>query len=450
MVGGAAALWGLALGLRPLSDNSALTHLATGRLILSDGIPRRDPFSFTAAGEPWTVYSWLASVLMALAERAAGLNGIQLGRAGLTLALGALVWVLTRPAGVLAGRILTVAPVLAVGTNSWTERPLLIALALFAVLVLLAERDEATPWVVVPLMWVWVNVHGSFPLGLVYLAVRVAGRRLDGTPPGRLTRLLAMAALGTLAGAVNPLGPRLLVFPIELLGRHDLLERVQEWRSPNFSRPQNLALLGMLMLALLLCSRRRSYEDGVVAVVFGAAACIAIRNAPAATIVLAPVLARGLSRLGAVRGEGRSGATALGAVGLVAVGAVLVGTALGGEPYDLQRYPVAQVRWMEAEGLFDRRVAAQDFVGNFLIARQGKDANVFFDDRFDMYPPQVVRDSIDLLDGREGWQERLDRYGVDVVLWQRSRPLAGYLTLDPGWEILRRDPDWIVAARTGG
>ncbi|MFP5377842.1 MAG: hypothetical protein ACLGIO_13825 [Acidimicrobiia bacterium] len=447
MVGGATALWGLAIGLRPLGDNSALTHLATGRLILSDGIPRSDPFSFTAAGEPWTVYSWLASTLMALAERAGGGNAIQLGRAGLTCGLAVLAWVLSRPAGVLAGRILAVAPVLVVGTSAWTERPLLFSLVIMAVVVLLAERDQAPPWLVLPVMWVWVNVHGSFPLGLVYLGARLAGRRIDRAPPGGLPRLAALAGAGALLGALNPLGAKLLVFPLELLSRNDLLSRVSEWRSPNFSRPPNLALLGMILLALLLCSRRRSFEDGLPAVVFGAAAAIAVRNAPLATIVLLPVLARGLSGLGTVRGEGRSGLTATGAAGVAAVGAVLVVTALQQPAYDLGKYPVRQVRWMEEQGLFERRVATEDFVGNYLIAEQGADAEVFFDDRFDMYPPPVIRDSIALLDGREGWQERLDRYGVDVVLWQRSRPLAGLLALDPGWEVVRRDKGWLVAVR---
>ena len=447
MAGGAAALWGLAIGLRPLGDNSALTHLATGRLILSEGIPRHDPFSFTAPGEPWTVYSWLASTLMALAERAGGANGIQLGRAALTCGLALLVWILTRPAEVLAGRIIAVAGVLVVGTSAWTERPLLISLVLMAVLVLAAERENASPWLIVPVMWVWVNVHGSFPLALVYLAVRLVGRRVDGAPLGRLPRLLGVAVAGTLAGAVNPLGARLLVFPFELLGRHDVLERVQEWRSPNFSRPPNLALLGMLLLALLLCSRRRSFEDGFVAVVFGGAACLAVRNAPLATIVLAPVLARGLSGLGSVRGEARNGRMAVAGIALAVVGVVLVATSLQDPAYDLRKYPVSQVQWMEAEGLLSRRVATQDFVGNFLIARRGADANVFFDDRFDMYPSRVIRDSVALLDGREGWQDRLDRYDVEVVLWQRSRPLTGLLGLDPGWEVVRRDKEWIVAVR---
>ena len=447
MVGGAAALWGLAVGLRPMGDNSALTHLATGRLVLDEGIPRRDPFSFTAAGEPWVVYSWLASTGMALAEKAAGANGIQLARAALTCALAVLAWRLTRPAGSLAGRIIAVTVVLVVGTSAWSERPLLPALVFMAVLVLMAESDRGSPWLLAPVMWLWVNVHGSFPLGLVYLVVRLLGRRIDGNPPGRLPALLGAAMVGTLAGGINPLGPRLLVFPLELLGRHDLLERVTEWRSPNFSRPPNLALLAGLLLALFLCSRRRSFEDGLVALVFGAAACLAVRNSPVATLVITPVLARGLAGLGTIRGEGRSGFTGVAAASLAVVAVVVTASALQGPEYDLDKYPVGQVAWMEDRGLFDRRVAAQDFVGNFLIVRHGEDANVFFDDRFDMYPRPVIKDAVALLDGREGWQRRLDTYGVDVVLWQRSQPLAGLVALDDGWRVMKRDPGWIVAVR---
>lgn len=450
MAGGAAALWGLAIGLRPLGDNSALTHLATGQLIIQDwAIPRRDPFSFTAAGEPWTVYSWLASTAMALVDRAWGGNGIQVWRAAMTCALAVVAWRLTRPAGALAGRVISVAMVLAVGTSAWTERPLLVALLLMALTVLMAERQAQRTWPVAVVMWVWVNVHGSFPFGLVYLGVRLLGRRLDRTPPGRLPSLFGMAVVGTLAGGLNPLGPKLLIFPIELLGRHDLLERVVEWRSPNFSRPPNLALLAGLLLALLLSSRRRSFEDALPAALFGAAACFAVRNSPLATLVLTPVLARGLEGLGTITGERRSPATAVAGLALAGVAATIVVVALQAPAYDLQKYPVAQVDWMERQGILDQRVATEDFVGNYLIARQGRDANVFFDDRFDMYPRTVVTDSLALLDGKEGWQRRLEAYRIDAVLWQRSRPLAGLLALDPGWRVVRKDKGWVVAVRAG-
>ena len=74
----------LRIGLQPLVDNSFLTHLSTGRLILDHGaIPRHDPYSWTAHGDPWTVQSWGASVVYAGLERWFGLAGIRVFNAGL-------------------------------------------------------------------------------------------------------------------------------------------------------------------------------------------------------------------------------------------------------------------------------------------------------------------------------------------------------------------------------
>ncbi len=450
VVGGAAALWGLAIGLQPLGDNSALTHLATGRLILEQGVPRRDPFSFTATDHPWTVPSWLASVGMALAERVNEGHGVLLARAVVTTALAVLAWRLTRPAGTLAGRIIAVGVVLSLGSGAWPERPLLLGLLFLAVVAVVVEGDRGSPWLVAPVMWLWVNVHGSFPLGLVYLGVRLVGRRLDRRPLGRLPTIALAAVAGTLAGAVNPAGFKLLVFPFYLLGRHDLLARVVEWRSPTFSETPNLVFLAALLLALTLAGRRRSWEDGLVAAVFGAAACLGQRNLTLATVAITPVLARGLADLGSVNGMQRNRATAVAGMALCAVAGLLVMTALQQNAYDLRAYPVRQLEWMERRGLLDGRVATQDFVGNLRTAREGPGRHVFFDDRYDMYPRTVIEDTTALLDGSEGWQRRLDRYRVDTVLWERSMPLAGLLALDPDWRIIRRDTRWIVAVRRPG
>ena len=436
----------MSIGLRPLGDNSALTHLATGRLILDDGIPRHDPFSFTAAGEPWTVQSWLAAAGMALADRVGGAEGIQLAHAALTACLAVLAWRLTRPCSALVGRILVASVVMVIGNHAWTERPLLVALVLLAALIIIVE-EEGSPWVAGGLMWVWVNVHGTFPLALVYLGVRLVGRRIDGRPLGRLPSLCGAAAAGVLAGAISPLGPRLLIAPIELLGRHELLQRVREWRSPDFSSPENLLVLGGVLLALHTAGRRRSAEDGLTVAVFGAAACLAVRNLAPATLVLVPVLARALNGLGAVRGERRGVVTGAAAALLAVVAGAVTVAALRGPAYDLDRYPVEHLDWMEERGLLDERVATQDFVGNLIVARRGARANVFFDDRFDLYPRQVIDDALALLDGKEGWQDRLERYGIEAVLWQRSRPLSVLVGSDRGWRVVRRDEGWVLAVR---
>ena len=64
-----------------------------------------------------------------------------------------------------------------------------------------------------PIVWVWVNSHGSFPLGMLWLVLVTAGAWID----RRRISLLYMVAfgLGLVAAAINPLGPKLLVFPVD-------------------------------------------------------------------------------------------------------------------------------------------------------------------------------------------------------------------------------------------
>ena len=115
---------------------------------------------------------------------------------------------LTRPARQLAGRILAGGALLAVGTGYWSSRPLLIALVLFAVLVVMVETDQGPPWALVPLMWVWLNVHGSWPLGLAYLVLRMIGparRRRRAGPAAPAVRRSAPSAPRW--AWLNPIGP---------------------------------------------------------------------------------------------------------------------------------------------------------------------------------------------------------------------------------------------------
>ncbi|MFN2504962.1 MAG: hypothetical protein ABR540_12195, partial [Acidimicrobiales bacterium] len=94
------------------------------------------------------------------------------------------------------------------------------------------------------------------------------------------------------------------------------------------------------------------------------------------------------------------------------------------------------------------RLAHQDVVGNYLSFRFGRRARIFVDDRVDMYPVRIPKDYISLLRGRPGSQEILDRYRVDVVLWQTDRPLAHVLELNANWRTVYRDDDgWVVFRR---
>jgi len=92
-------------------------------------------------------------------------------------------------------------------------------------------------------------------------------------------------------------------------------------------------------------------------------------------------------------------------------------------------------------------VAAQDIVGCYLILRDGRDADVFVDDRFDMYPVRVSNDLESLLRGRRDSLAILDRYRIDAVLWDAQQPLATILDEHPDWRTAHTRDDWLVFVR---
>ena len=286
--------------------------------------------------------------------------------------LAGLVWFLSRPARSLAGRIAVTAVVLLVGTGYWSPRPLLIGLILLALLIASTETQWGSPWLMVPIMWLWLNVHGSWPLGVGYLVVRLVGRRLDHRPLGQLPRRIATAVAGCALGLLNPFGWRLVAYPLVVITKHPAFAHIVEWQSPSFSDPVNVVfLVGALGAFVLLVARSGSTEDALVVAVFTSAALLASRNVPVAALVLTPVLARGLTGLGTVTGTRRGVVPAVALAAVVVVGALLVTGAVRNPAWNLTEYPVAEVSWMQSHHLIPGRVATPDFVGNYLELRYG-------------------------------------------------------------------------------
>ena len=447
-VGAVVVAIGAYLGAEPLTDNSFFTHLATGRLILAEGIPRTDPYSFTAAGEAWVVQSWLASLWYGLADRAAGLLGVRVLVAATTALVALAMWALTRPARGLVARFGICVVGLFVGGAMWGPRPLMFGLLLLGVTLLVAERRLPVP-LLLPAFWLWVNLHGSFPLGLLALVCLSVGSRLDGERRPAELLPLAWAAGGTLLGALNPLGPILLAFPVDLVGRQEVLSSIVEWQSPSFDTTYGRVFLVVVALSIAALVRRPSWRGAVPFVVFMAAALVATRNIPVATLVAVPVMARGAEGLGTLTGvrPSRAATAVLGAVLLV--GSVLVVGRLSEPDVDLRAYPVDAVAWLDGRGLLEpgTRTVSSDAVGNYLELLLGDRAAVFVDDRVDMYPTAVVEDELTLVSGGPEWRAVLDRWNAEVVLWKRATVLDQLLAEDDGWRLGYTDDSWVVYER---
>ena len=166
-------MFALVLFLTPILDDSdTYWQIRTGEWILTHLTnPYTDPFSLTAGVRPWFAHEWLAESLMALAYRAGGIAGVMVLAAAATGLTAAILMHHLRRflPGIYA--MLGVIVALANAAPSMLARPHLLAwpcLALWCGGLINARANRTAPsfWLL-PVMLLWVNLHGSFMIGLL-------------------------------------------------------------------------------------------------------------------------------------------------------------------------------------------------------------------------------------------------------------------------------------------
>jgi hypothetical protein len=421
-------------------------------------IPHEDIYSFTAAGTHWVVQSWLAELAYGLFDRAFGALGVRVLGAvtGALIAAFAYRLALRLSGDRLRAFWLTLGAI-AASFTLWSERPLFLGILALVGLLWLVEVPDSPfggrPLVALPaLMWLWINVHGTFALGFTYVGLHLLGRWAEGAPPwsGRERDILRATLLALAVCLVNPFGPALLVFPLELLRRGDILKDVVEWASPNFRSVQGItfaAWLAVFASCLALAPRRPSRRDVIVTVPFLLLALWAQRNIALAPLVGLPVAAR-LTAATRPRPDPVGPVNRMLAVVVVAFGVLMSAEALGQPDFDLEKYPVKAMRAVEAQGLLGQRLLTNDSWGGYLIARWWPEQKVFLDDRYDMYPTAITNDFVRFTRLKRGWEEVLERYRIDVVVWRQDHPVSRFLERDPGWKQVYRDRLAVVLVRS--
>lgn len=221
-------------------------HLATGRWMVENGaIPRTDPFSFTAAGQPWHYVSWPAEWLLFRVWDIGGAGGIVALRVACVSAVLIGLGLVCRALGV--RRLITAALLLAVAIvvqpRYTLDRPMLVgAVLLVACLWTSVRWWPRGGWSIlaVPLVTaLWLPTHGAgivgVACGLGALASAALFRRdRRWLVPGAVAGITCAVLLGaTVAG-------REIVEHLLLLGDAGrVTEYIQEWGSPSPAEPEN-------------------------------------------------------------------------------------------------------------------------------------------------------------------------------------------------------------------
>lgn len=417
--------------LRPLWDIDLWWHIATGRLILEQGIPDRDVFSAVDPTAPWRTFQWGYEVLVAWVDAHLGLRALQVLHAGtIGLAAGLAAGFGARRAGV-APAVAAVALGLLLFEDRVRARPHVFEL-LFVVALLpwVTERVKGSLWELgaVLMAGVWANLHavsalwwpalvGAWALG------RPSPRRLGVLVGGVVVMLASPPAREGLIGAFRSHR----AWPAELVPelRNTLAYTEEGWWGA-------VMLLGVAAGALAALHRLREdvgWPERLVALGCGLAACLMGRWVWFAAIPL------GLWLMGR-RGRWTWGLSALCALALV--GRLAPRWQHGGDYSRVVQegaFPEAAMDWMLSSGLTPRLDVQESWTGYALyrahppLTTLGDGRLIFRDDVAELF---LRRADGDL----STFDEAVVRYDTRALLWSTAHAPP----LNPGgWKLVYQD-----------
>ncbi len=225
-------------------DPGTFWHPAAGHWIFSTGqLIDTDPFSFTFAGKPWVAYEWLGECLMAVLDGIGGLDMLLLATA--TVLAGLYTWVAHRllKSGLhwLPAAFLTMLTVAASANHLHVRPHLSTILFLGLTFGWLCDFEAGRIGVgrlfrLIPIFWVWSNMHGGALGGLATMVLALAGwcvYRLAGleSPIERPRQAILVVLLITACGltfVVNPYGLRLPLVWLEIMRSPAVARLIQE------------------------------------------------------------------------------------------------------------------------------------------------------------------------------------------------------------------------------
>lgn len=261
LAGAWAYLHSLHQGNDLLLDGDTYWHIAAGQWIIRNGtIPTVDPYSHTMLGAPWTAHEWLSEVVLAAAHQVGSWDFVAALTAlafALTIALltrALLKWLEPIYALMFAGLAV------ALTGGHLLARPHILAMPLMMLwtieLVRASEAGRSPRWWMLPVMTLWANLHGGFTVGVALACAFAVEAVLTTVPERRVatTRSWGIFLALTLAFSLaTPHGPQGILFTWQILFEHTYaLERIGEWRSPDFHtfQPLEIWLLGGLALVM--------------------------------------------------------------------------------------------------------------------------------------------------------------------------------------------------------
>ncbi len=484
---------------RPIFTENLWWRLGVGSWIVTHfDVPRRNLFSFAAEDYPWIDHEWLTDAFLFTVFDRLGPGWLLFLRGAVLSAILAVLYrLLRRRGGVVPATVLTAG--VAAGLLRYGELgPLLFACLLLSLLLTLVEDPawrQGRTLILIPLLFLfWANAHGSFLVGLVLLGAHALGGRADtrrGRGNGGHRGHLVAAGLAIPLTLCNPYYGSLYVLGFEdlwqLLASVPLRLKLLPWSFVTlagvltFGAWLVIALAGRevrwrLVTPLILLTPLAWFAPPYLSlwIVWASVTLMEHLEQLAERVQhertgyledvigfskfmrrLAPPFAA-LSRFDRYLVHGNYAALTV-AMALayfsIPPGDTLtvLGTTVSGltveELVHEEAFPRGAVRALTSTAGDDVRVMAPIAWGGYLIWEGFPKLRPFVDGREAAYPLEVVEDYDLFADAGPGWEEVLERYEVDFLLWRSKEFQVRALRAAGLWVPLYEDTVTTVLGR---
>jgi hypothetical protein len=452
-----------------LGDADTGYHIRTGEYILRNHtVPTHDIFSFITPPLPWFAHEWLSEVIMAWVHQLGGLTAIVIFFSLAIALCYALLFkfVESLPCNLLAGLL-----IVALATTSswlhWLARPHIFSLVLTVLWYRILDEYQNTSrnrlWLLPPLVLLWANLHGGFFLGLLLLAIYLAGNLAsflfasgqDVDQAKRKLRKLAIFALACVAVClINPRGYEVLLYPFKIASNKFVTANVVEYFSPNFHDPLPYKYLLLAAIGVLVLSRSVSAIEWMLFLLLTYMSLYSVRFIPLFAIVVTPILARGsqsiidrlsdpLRKFFGVRDENLrvNNDIATGYLWPIMSMAAVFALAVSGKvhfEFDPAIKPVAAVEFLKKQQINGKSFNDDEF-GDYLIYAAWPQYKVFFDGRSDMYGEFWGEQYTAVTRLKPNWEEVIEKNNFSWVFFGAKTPLSLLLLEKKSWRLIYAD-----------
>jgi fluoride ion exporter CrcB/FEX len=413
-----------------------------------------DPFSYTRPGASWSHPGYPYEVMLYLVYTAAGKIGITLIASLILIAAFLILWKAI-PATV-RRRSLLVAAAVVVSAAYWSVRPNLFALLFSVITAVLLERYRAgnyrAIWLLPPLTLLWANLHGSFILAFILLAVYALDWLMDRT---RLFQIVQVGILMALATLATPYGLGVYQEMIATSARVAERTLIQEWQSPNFHQWYGLvcllaALITMGLFGLRtqrLAPSRLALPLVLIALSFYSARNIAIFGIllPFAWNPLLPPQNAATEQPQHLQPWLAGLTLGLFLFALVNIPLNLLGGSPSATLLPEVPQPVGSVAYLKQTrpigNLFN------DYATGGYLVWALPEYPVFVDSRSDIYGDEILIQSLTIENAQPDWQKLVAEWHINIVLVSPESALSAALSREADWQACFHEPHFTVFLR---